>query len=261
MFMQNLRRSAKKHRGLALIIVALIVVSLVATFALGSRNQSGKNSNVDQAQQLAANIKYTEELIVTHEAQEGEKDYSYYSSLAGYYATLASYYAESSSDKTAATGLKAAENYSLALENAPAELNDLGMAKIYINIASNYWLGEDLDNAGKNFILAIEQAPSEWEIANSYANYLFYTQGLDPAKEYLTLYKEQVKGDTAKIEAADNLLKYWEEFMAYLEQLTSEAQGDDAANTPADGESDGTEAPGDNEDADTPADGENTETE
>lgn len=253
MLMQSIRRGAKKYRVLAIIVVALIVISLVLSFGMSGSNND--NNSVDNKAQLLAQAEYLERSIAEQEADTGAaKDYSYYSNLAGSYSSLAYAYYQLENSKSTEAYLKAAENYELALNNAPENLNETGKGLLYVDIANNYYYAGDDEKAVANYELARAIIPEEWSFASAYSVYLFnkqvYTEGMTGTREFLTDYMELVKDDADKVESAQNQLDYlqalYDSIMEYFQNLSDSTD----ANTDTGGEGTGSGEPDDHDHGD-----------
>lgn len=199
MLMENIRRGRKKYRKLLIVVIALLVISLLSTFALlGS--SAGLNAG-GEGQQTELQIQALKEAIAQAEAQTGEKDYTANNTLASYYSNLASAYAEQGEDALVQeAAAKAAQYFRATAETAPEEMNELGRAQIYTNMGNHYYVAGDDVMARAAFEEAIGLAPAEWSIARAYSFFLFNTQGIEGAVAYLEEFKA-LAGDNPEVAA------------------------------------------------------------
>ncbi|HWR57080.1 MAG TPA: hypothetical protein VN462_11250 [Negativicutes bacterium] len=220
MVMQAIRRSKKKMRIPLIIMVIVLAVGLIGSFAIWSSpdmqsNAPGNEANPEeQIKNLQVSIDSME-----NELKEKPKDYSIIKSLADVRYQQAGFYAQindkAKSEEVFAKGL---ENYLAALDYAPTELNAQGQADIMVKAAycaSNS--GQD-NTAGVLYQQAIELVPEDFAARYNYVLFLaFYLQDLNKAKEEIGRYKAILKDGDERIAQADQLL-------AVIETLAKETQ-------------------------------------
>ncbi|MEG1500753.1 MAG: hypothetical protein RR396_02240, partial [Clostridiales bacterium] len=105
--MDNIRRGKTKYRGLLIVVVVVLCISLVSSFAmLGSPSGQGDADSSDP-QQLKVQAEALQSSITTAEAVE-KKDYTANNSLAELYTTLSGVYAQMQDNTQSAAAAKKA---------------------------------------------------------------------------------------------------------------------------------------------------------
>ncbi len=229
MLMSKIRHSRKKYRGVLIVVISLLIISLISTFALlGS--SAGTGGNAQGAEQAKLQAEALEKII--KEAEDvTDKDYSANSNLASYYTSLASAYGELGDSRSQEASLKAAEYFRAAMDTAPAEMNDLGKAQLYASMAVSYYAGGDNVMATAAFNEALALAPDNFEIARDYSYFLFGTQGIDEAINYLEGYKEAALEEGKETAGVDEMLNLYKSLQDAFKDAEKSENQDDAGNT------------------------------
>ena len=182
MLMDNIRRGAKKHRTLMMIIVGALCLSLLAGVVFmggGGRQQS----EVTLAQQIEA----YEKLIADSRTRLAEKpnDYSANESLGDLLLNLSSMYTQNNEAEKAKTAAEeSAACYETSLKNPPEGLSKIGEARIISKLALAYEFAGDLETAETNFAKSIEIGEHDWQVEGGYIDYMFRQNSYAAALEY-----------------------------------------------------------------------------
>ncbi len=188
MFMDSLRRAKNKHRGILILIVVLLSISVVASFAvMGSsslfRNSGSNDANSPEQLQLQAEAILS--AIEEAEAATGERDFTANSNLAGLYASLTGVYQQLGDEQFKTAAASAAQYYQACLDTAPAELNATGKANILVQKAASLYLTGDLEGARADYQQALEIDPENWNSIYGYSMFLMDTEGMAASEAYL----------------------------------------------------------------------------
>lgn len=248
MFMQKIRRTTQKNRTILIIVVAVLTIGLVGSFAVWNsddyRNETGYGE-MSTEEQIATYEQYVAEATP---ADESAMDYATASSLANYYTQLRALYytacteaSAEDADKAAAyyqqsvdAATKAAEYYQFQLDNAPENMNDYAKALLMSNRASALSFTGEMDEARSLYEEAIELSPENFDVAESYVTFIYSQDGMDAAKAYAEEYKELVGEDNEYYSAMDQVIAYYqslEDFYKSLEEVQEEeaaAEGEEA---------------------------------
>lgn len=177
MSIQGMREFVKTHRVLIGVLLGLIVVSLLVTFAIGGLS-SVRNVGGQQAQTDYSGF---EESIATQKAEleANPTDYAANYNLANTYYEYAVQLAQSTEqadqDKSFEMLAEAGPLYITALENAPDDLNDLARAQMYTKAAKCFASTDQEDVAEGYYQEAVKLAPTDLDTCVAYAQYLAYT--------------------------------------------------------------------------------------
>lgn len=169
MSIQGMREWVKSHRVLIGILLGLIVASLLITYSIGAMTRSSGSGNTDQVD-IAAYEEYVAEKRAAYEANTEDYTTNYELATALYELGLASIYEDST--KAIASFAEAADYYVVAIGIAPSDLNDLGLAQLYVKAANCYSITGDNDKAKENYEAAVKLAPGEFEVGYTYAQHL-----------------------------------------------------------------------------------------
>lgn len=245
MVMQAIRRGKNKWRGPLIIMVIVLAVGLVGSFAIWSSPNSGNNSaggEIDPQEQI-------NNLQVSIDGMEKEladkpKDFSLLRSLADVRSQQGGFYAQvNDKEKSKKVFAKGLENYLAALDNAPAEINAQGKADIMVSAAYCASNSEQANAAGALYQQAIELVPEDFNARYNYVLFLaFYLQDTNKAKEEISNYKALLKDGDERIAKADQLLSAIETLeKAAQEEAKTDAQPKDETNNTQDKAEDKTE--------------------
>lgn len=186
MFMQNIRRATKKHRTLLTVIVILLMVGVVGSFAVWDsrsfQNQTDQDT-ISYAEQAEAYKTYIESI---EPENVSDAEYADAVNLAQLYSALyQSYiyasYTESDSDLSEQYSASAEEAiaqciayYQHALTVVPEELSVDGQAATYAELASVQMVNGDIDGAVASLDSAKELSPYNATVACVNAQYIYY---------------------------------------------------------------------------------------
>jgi tetratricopeptide (TPR) repeat protein len=257
-FMQKIRRATKKHSKLLIVIVVLLAIGLVGSFAVWGSDR-GAYSGGDNIS-IAEQISQTEAYIAEYEpGQDQQIDFSTASSMASMYMQLLQFYysganeiaatdpaaANAYMDKLTVAATKAADYYQKQLELAPDTLNDFGRAQILAGKASALFYIDGMDEAKSLYEEALNLAPESLEIAVGYLSLIYNIDGLDAAQDYADQYMALVGEESESYQQMENqmlMIKYWDEIYKQ-----STAEGDNAEDSDADADADVGQDDGSNE--------------
>lgn len=242
MVMQAIRHGKNKMRGPLIIMVIVLAVGLVGSFAIWSSpsvnnnaSGSGEVNPEEQIKNLQVSIDSMEK-----ELAEKPKDFSVLKSLADVRSQQGGFYAQiNDAEKSKEVFAKGLENYLAALDNAPAEINEQGKADIMVSAAYCASNSEQDNTAGALYQQAIELVPEDFTARYNYVLFLaFYLQDINKAKEEITKYKAVLKDGDERIAQADQLLSAIET----LEQAAeTQEEAGEAPKTEKDNEKEKTE--------------------
>ncbi len=247
--MQKIRQSTKKHRKLLIVIVVLLMVGVVGSFAVWDSSQNNLGNTTDTltyAQQADVYKQYIASLEPENITDASYEDalslaqlcYSlyYYSNYAANYeledeSEIEAYMADAS-----AALEKSALYYQQAIDTIPEGSSDDTLAGLYANLASVQLVSDDTESALANFDIAQELAPNDGTVASLYANYL-YTYAEDGGYEVAKAYLEGILANleegtedyiqiTEEIAQYDAIEEYYQQLLEALQQ-----QAEDSADT------------------------------
>lgn len=269
MFMQKIRRATKKHRKVLTVVVILLLVGLVGSFAVWNSNSMPANAN--QEATYTEQVQAYENYLAEHApATVAEADYATAYSIAGYYMGLRSacagayqeaYASESEADREAAAQYaaraeeavdQAVAYYQQALSQAPEGLNDLGLAQLYAELGTAQLYTVEQEGAKASFEQAIALAPDNVSVISSYANYLYAFEGMTAVEPYLTEKLALFEEESEEYSTLSQQIAYYQFLDAYNQAMQDNAAEGDGADEPA--ANDNADAPAD-ENTDEPADG------
>ncbi|MGI6685987.1 MAG: hypothetical protein ACOX47_11070 [Bacillota bacterium] len=238
MVIQAIRRSKKKMRWPLIIMVVMLAVGLVGSFAIwSSPNVNSPGSEVqpeDQIKNLQVSIDSLEKDLT-----EKPKDFSIVKSLADVRAQQAGLYAQiNDKEKSVEVFKKGLENYLSALDYAPEELNEQGRADIMVQAAFCASNSDQGNVARSLYQEAVKLVPEDFNTRYNYVLFLaFYLQDIEGAKAEIGSYKALLKDGDERIAQADQLL----EVIEALEKAAQEQeQADQAKETESNEEKDNT---------------------
>lgn len=227
MVMQAIRRGKNKWRGPLIIMVIVLAVGLVGSFAIWSSPNASNNAagtgEIDPQEQIK-NLQVSIDSM-EKELAEKPKDFSLLTSLADVRSQQGGFYAQvNDKEKSKEVFAKGLENYLAALDNAPAEINAQGKADIMVSAAYCASNSEQANAAGALYQQAIELVPEDFTARYNYVLFLaFYLQDTNKAKEEINNYKALLKDGDERIAQADQLLNAIES----LEKAAQEQEKED----------------------------------
>ncbi len=220
MFMQRIRQGTKKHGKLLIVIVVILAVGLVGSFAVwGAGSNTGRQpAEATTAEQIAQYEGY----IASNEPAAGAQiDFSTASSMANLYSTLASLCATQAgeetdaamatqySDKATDAATKANDYYQIQLDTAPETLNDAGRAQILAGKAAALSYLQQADEAKALYQEVVTLDPTNINYAYSYVYFLYINSGLEEAQAYADTYLALVEEDSEEYKTISNLIGYF----------------------------------------------------
>lgn len=233
MVIQTIRRSKRKMRWPLIIMVVMLAVGLVGSFAIWSSPNLGGSTGTeikpeDQIKNLQVSIDSLEE-----DLKEKPKDFSIIKSLADVRYQQAGLYAQiNDQEKSVEVFKKGLENYLSALDYAPEELNEKGRADIMVQAAFCASSSNQGSVAGTLYQEAVKLVPEDFNIRYNYVLFLaFYQQNIQGAKEEIGRYKALLKDGDERIAQADQLL----EVIEALEEAAQEQESAEQEKEPENG--------------------------
>ena len=244
MFMQKIRRSTKKNRTILLIIVALLAIGIVGSFAVwnsGDYSMPGA-TEVTYADMVAQYEQYLAENAP--ESMEGI-DYNTAITMANDYMALAENAGMAAADaSTTEDGADAASAYMLtqmdasteavdyfkkAIELAPESLNEEGEAALYSDLAYAQYYAGIYDDARVNFDKAYAASPN-YNVVQSYAQFLFSMDGMESVQklmdDYMGRFTDQSSEEYTNANALLEYYKALDEIYKSATEGTEDADGD-----------------------------------
>lgn len=220
MVMQAIRRGKNKMRGPLIIMVIVLTVGLIGSFAIWSSpsmNNASGNGEIDPEDQIK-NLQVSIDSM-EKELEEKPKDFSVLRSLADIRSQQGGLYAQiNDAEKSKEVFAKGLENYLSALDNVPEETNEQGKADIMVSAAYCASNSEQENAAGALYQQAIELVPEDFTARYNYVLFLaFYLQDINGAKEEMGRYKALLPDGDERLAQADQLL-------SVIEALEEEAQ-------------------------------------
>ncbi len=219
MFMQRIRRATYKHRKLLIVVVAVLCIGMVSSFAYwnSDSNKGGSSTEVSAADQVAA---YETYIADNEPADMSSVDYGGATGMASMYMQLSEYCLKAYSEALAAgsaqaadysarsrdAAAKAAAYYLMATDLAPDTMNDLAIAQLYTNRANALFYAGELDQARALFEEAVAKEPDEFSVHGSYAGFIFNVDGLEAAEAYLNAYMAELDTASENYASAEELL-------------------------------------------------------
>lgn len=277
MFMQKIRHATTKHRTVLIVIVALLAVGLVGSFAVWGAADSPSSTNTDNMSTMEQIELYESYIAQTLPAEGEQITYDTAGSLAGLYMALYSLYANAYNetvvedadlgqeyhDKSIDAAAKAAEYYQLQLDNAAEDVAEYVKAGIMGDRAMALACTGDGDAAQAVFDEALALAPNNYDLATNYLSFVYQNEGLEAAQAYAASYMEIVGEESAFYEQMQSQIDYiesydqaMEEFYKELENLQNQNQSQDGSD--ADGDTNTAGDGGANDDNAADASGDNT---
>lgn len=241
MTMEDMRRGIKRHRKVVLVVIIVLIVGLVASFAFmgsGGKDFSSLKTGSD-SEQAQSQIDALESYLSTYKPADGTDKYGFsdYSTLASTYASLTeAYMTQGDSTKWVESANKALKDYQLAYENAPAELNDLGKAQLIAGEALMYFYTGDNASALSTYKKALALAPDDLDTNYKYAYIIYVTKGLDAAVQVMTDYKNSLPEGNENRDYADQIIANFkqEAASAQTSQSTTDSSSAQSSTTSTD---------------------------
>jgi len=222
MVIQKIRRGKNKMRLPLIIMVVMLAVGLVGSFAIwSSPNVNTTPGNEIAPEEQIKNLQVSIDSL-EKELAEKPKDFSIIKSLADARSQQAGLYAQVNDKKKSEEVFKQGlENYLSALDYAPEDLNEKGRADIMVQAAFCASNSNQGSVAGTLYQEAVKLVPEDFNVRYNYVLFLgFYQQNIPAAKEELARYKALFNEGDERIAQADQLL----EIINALEQAAKEQE-------------------------------------
>jgi tetratricopeptide (TPR) repeat protein len=211
--MESMRRGLKKHRTVVIIIIAILIVGLVSSFAFmgAGGNKFNSATQGDNVEQVQAQIDSLEKYIAEFEPEGEELTFSENKLLADNYLSLMGLYLQiNETSKLNEHMEEGVKYYKAALDTAPKDLNDLGKAQIYSSIGLMQFYNSQTSEAKANFKKALRLAETDLDINNQYAFVLYYVDGIEAVVNHLNGLKKLLS-DENELAAVDSMISYYQE--------------------------------------------------
>ncbi len=145
MFMSDIRRATQKHRKALLVVIIILAVGVVGSFAVwGSSNVSNKGTKNTVDDQIAATqTAITNSITDTMDYTANKNVADLYMNLIGLYNQLTTAGEDATNAKVAAAAASAVQYYQAAIDTAPTELNNQGKADLYFSKAQASYYASD----------------------------------------------------------------------------------------------------------------------
>ena len=188
--MQNIRRSTKKHRKLLIVIVIVLTVGLVGSFAVWNSDDLGQGNGAEKS--TVEQIEYLQSIIVENEPAEGDEiDYDTASTMASLKMQIWSLYYQAAGesrtvdeaasnaylDSAIIAAAEAAIYFKMQQEQAPDTINDQAKAQIIGRQATALSYAGENEQARVLFDQALDLDPTSYEVAMSYLNFAYISEG------------------------------------------------------------------------------------
>ena len=228
MLMQKIRRSTQNNRKILLIIVAILAVGLVGSFAVWNSGDYNKNAGVTATTE--DQISMYEKYIADTTPADGAMDYDTASKLANYYSQLVTLYNTAYNEKLAASDAsgaaeyqqkaanaagKAAEYYQFQLDNRPENMNDYAIALLMGSRAQMLSLTGDMDTARDLYQQAMGMSPENIDVAEKYVGFIYSQDGLEAAQAYAAEYQAAAGEGSDNYNSMAQIIAYYE----YIDQI------------------------------------------
>jgi len=244
-FMQKLRRWTKKHRVVLMIVVALLTVGLIGSFAVW-RSDYGQAGNTTMTAQEQVAV-YEDYLADVLPASVQEATYEEAREVAALYADMFMLYRNASSellnqeevsekDQAAATeynekatdaALQSVLYFQQAIDTAPAELNEAGYAQLYASLALNNLYAGLVEAAGEAIATALEYAPEDIFVISVNAEYIASAEGYDAAIAYLEPIMAGYDEESSEYKNLSGQLQQYQMIASLLDAMEESAQDTD----------------------------------
>ncbi|MCL2817539.1 MAG: hypothetical protein FWD39_04040 [Clostridiales bacterium] len=222
--MTNLRRMAKKNRGVMLVVVGILVFGLLYSYVAMSMGGNSLESKISAQEKKVLNQK--------KRLESNPNDYSGNYTLGQLLIELAElYYYKHDYLKHYQAFLEAAAAFGKAYDNRPASMSAEGQADLLSLQASLMDAGGKPTEAETIYEAAVDCAPLYWTVNRNYFNFLFRAKkedgresALEKALEYqerLLEYKESLLVDDPDKEMSKTI-----ENLEKVEGLIADLEGD-----------------------------------
>lgn len=241
MLMQKIRRWTKKHRTVLIVVVCLLAIGLVGSFAVWNSDifSSGDPTAAQQAQAyeeyLATVLPATPADATYEEAQQIALLYSElyglygqaYSEIANNEDDASVTLAESYSQKAMLAAANGAIYYQQAIDTAPESLGDVGMGQLYAFLASQLLYSQQTEQAGVAIEQALALAPETLAVIQFNAEYISYTEGFQAAVEYLEPIVASYPEDSNEYSSLSSQLSTYQLYAAFLASMENQSGGEE----------------------------------
>ena len=252
MFMQKIRHATYKHRTVLIVVVVLLAVGLVGSFAVWGAADSPSANNTNDMTTLEQIELYESYIAQTLPAEGEELTYDTAGTVAALYMNLYSLYATARNealnddsdladeyyDQSIASAVSAAEYYQLQLDNATENTTDYEKAGVMGNKAMALACSGDGEAAQSVFDEALALAPNNYDLAVNYLSFVYNNEGLEAAQTYAASYMELVGEESSFYSQMQAQIDYIEQYddmvqqiYQELENLQNENQSEDGSNT------------------------------
>ena len=244
MFMQKIRKSTQKNRTILIIVVAVLTVGLVGSFAVwNSDDYSQETGQVSITDRIAA---YENNIAENAPAEGEDVDFSKAASMGNLYDELRTLYYQAAMEvystdsdqadayyaKSVDAAAKAAEFYQIKWDKADENLNAYGRAQILGKRAVALSYTGDNETARELYLQALELSPENAEVATNYVAFIYGTDGIDAAQAYADSYMAMFEEGSEQYVQMQQAIAYYqsmEEFYAQLSELQNEENSDGTA--------------------------------
>jgi cytochrome c-type biogenesis protein CcmH/NrfG len=204
--LQAIRRGKRKMRIPLIIMVAMLAFGLVGSYAIWS------SPNIDNAQKDVDPQAMVDNLQISIDQYEKDlaknpTDFTILKSLGEVRSQQGGFYLQlNDREKSQEVFAKGLENYLLAIEHAPEELNNQGQADLMVAAAYCASNGGQENTAGPLYQKAIQLTPEDFSARSNYVIFLaFYLQDIEAAKKEIADYKGLLPEGDERIAQADQL--------------------------------------------------------
>lgn len=251
MFMQKIRRMTKKHRKVLTVVVILLMIGLVGSFAVWNSDSYGVAGTSGEPLTYAQQVEQYETYIADNEPDSIEDaDFSQANSMGSLYLELYtlcanafnetySSGAEDAAEQAALYNARAgeavalsAQYYQRAIDLKPDSLNAVGEANLYAILSSTQLYSGNKEAAKSAIDTALSLAPESYQVVQANAEYIYNDQGFAAVETYLNDYLADKDQNSEEYTNIANVLAYYQYQNAYyealMEQLSAAAEEDEA---------------------------------
>lgn len=211
MVMKKIRQSKTTMRVPFIIMTIVLAVGMVGSFAIWSSPNMQNNVGKTKTATTDDQIKNLQSSITTLETslKETPKDYSTLTGLAeSQYKLGELYFQANKQDQGRAVIAKSLENYLLAMDNAPKELNNKGQADLMVKAANAAWYAGQESTSDALYQQAMKLVPDDFSVMYQYAIYLALNKrDFANAKKELEAYKAKLPTGDSRIANVDKLIE------------------------------------------------------